>query len=146
MYCLKLDIFFSRSSLSLYTWYDFSLQQWWSGVCWVNCMPVLSKDVLVPVSLRLHLPVVNKCALLLLLEFFLVKDPQVTQDSLFSLITMEEMVVGHPSPPPHQSQSSSRLAPLGLGFLTKLSSLSSLKVVMQTGRIQSSNKNKPIKI
>ena len=57
---------------------------------------------------------VNKCALLLL-EFFLVKDPQVlTQDSLFSLITMEEMVVGHPSPPPHQSQLSSRLAPLGL--------------------------------
>ena len=77
-------------------------------------MPVLSRDVRVPASLRLHLPVVNKCALLLL-EFFLVKDPQVlAQDGLFSLITMEEIVVGLPSPPPHQSQLSSRLAPLGL--------------------------------
>ena len=104
-------------------------------------MPVLSRDVRVPASLRLHLPVVNKCALLLL-EFFLIKDPQVLkQDSLLSLITMEEMVVGHPSPTPHQSQSSSRLAPLGLGFLTDLSFLSSLKVVMQTGRIRPSKKN-----
>ena len=50
-------------------------------------MPVLSRDVRVPASLRLHLPVVNKCALLLL-EFFLVKDPQVLMpESLFSLIT-----------------------------------------------------------